>query len=328
MIPAIPDRGVSDVPVARQKHAAAAFNVCVAIFGGTDESGETIDEGSMIWLFNTAKSAWEKLEPSAAESGPAPRNSARLFNHQNSLVLYGGTDGNGAALKDVWHFNYATKTWTQLPDAPVSTTNAEVADGVLHLISGADKMAGDLHLLPLTAKTDEERSWATVQFPTNPLTPGPQPRTGAGLVSISTGFGRQYLLYFFGARTSALAVSSEDSEAKDSPPQYWSDMWTYQLPSSDPEIKPTLSLTEAIKPAKIKDMIRSKLGYDDGKHSWAEVEVLPPTDLLEATEGKVHPGPRADFAYDVMEDRQSVVVWGGVNPKGEREGDGWIIKLE
>ena len=58
-----------------------------------------------------------------------------------------------------------------------------------------------------------------------------------------------------------------------------------------------------------------------------EVEVLPPTDL-EASEGKVHPGPRGSFACDVMDDGTTVVVWGGVNPKGEREGDGWVIKLE
>ena len=66
---------------------------------------------------------------------------------------------------------------------------------------------------------------------------------------------------------------------------------------------------------------------DSGKHSWAEVEVLPPADLEESA-GKIHPGPRSAFAVDVMKDKRSVVIWGGVNPKGEREGDGWIIKLE
>jgi hypothetical protein len=92
-------------------------------------------------------------------------------------------------------------------------------------------------------------------------------------------------------------------------------------------VKATTNFTEALKPAKIKDKIREALGMDDGKHSWYEVVVEPPTELPES-EGKLHPGPRASFACDVMVDGQSVVIWGGTNPKGELEGDGWIIKLE
>jgi hypothetical protein len=49
---------------------------------------------------------------------------------------------------------------------------------------------------------------------------------------------------------------------------------------------------------------------------------------LEEMDGKLHPGPRAFFGADVMHDEKSIALWGGVNAKGERTGDGWVIRLE
>ncbi|KAI5361604.1 Putative kelch-type beta propeller [Septoria linicola] len=334
VLPAVPDVEGQEVPKARTKHAATHFNVCVAIFGGVDQAGKLVDEEPIIWLYVTAKSAWESLK---SESGAAPpqRSGARLFNFNNNLVLYGGVDGNGGELKDVWHYSYSQKTWTQLPSAPISTRNAALVDGVLYLISGTDNMSSDVHSLHLHpnekaeetihVNADKETEWSTVAFPTNPLTPGPRPRVGGGLLPITTGYGRNYLLYFFGARqnpNSTEAISPDDTED----PSQWSDTWTYQIPSSSPVAKPTLSISEALKPAHIKDVIREKLGYSSGEQSWAEIEVEVPGDLTLGV-GKIHPGPRANFGYDVMPDGCSVVVWGGLNAKGEREGDGWTIRL-
>lgn len=332
IIPAIADVGGDKVPAARRKHAACSFNVCAAIFGGVQENGETIDE-EFIWLFNTGKSAWEKLDAQYSDTAkPQARSGASLHNHRNNLVLYGGRGASGEALKDAWLFSYVEKTWKRLPDAPVSSSSAALCNGILHLISGTDSVSSELHLLELSPKKESEWSWHTMQFPTNPLTPGPRPRVGAGLLPCSTGHGRNYLAYLFGARGSEEPPKPADpeqseKEAPNADPPYWSDMWTYQLPSIGPDAKATTSLSDAIKPAKIKDAIRGALGYDTGGHSWAEVEVLPPKDL-EAAAGKVHPGPRGFFGCDVMEDHQSVVIWGGVNAKGEKEGDGWVIKME
>ncbi|PPJ55616.1 hypothetical protein CBER1_03735 [Cercospora berteroae] len=335
ILPAVADVEGQPVPEARTKHAATHFNICVAIFGGLNEAGKLVDEEPVIWLYVTGKSAWESLK---SDHGPAPaqRSGARLFNFNNNLVLYGGVDANGEPLRDIWHFSYTQKTWTQLPIAPVSTRNAALVDGVLYLISGTDNMSSDVHSLhlhpnenaeeSLHVNSDPQTEWHTASFPTNPLTPGPRPRVGGGLLPISTGYGRNYLLYFFGARqnpNTTEAVSPDDTED----PSQWSDSWTYQIPSSSPEVKPTLSISEAIKPARIKDAIREKLGYSSGEQSWAEVEVLPPGDLVVGT-GKIHPGPRAFFGYDVMPDGHGVVVWGGLNAKGEREGDGWIIRFQ
>ncbi|KAF2169768.1 hypothetical protein M409DRAFT_64781 [Zasmidium cellare ATCC 36951] len=317
------DEGSGRVPAARSKHAACQLNVCVAVFGGVDESGKLVDRDPIVWLFVTAKSSWQALEDVSGGIAPSQRSNAKLFEANNNLVLFGGIDENGQELKDVWHFHYATRVWTPLPSAPVATSNAAVSGNTLYLISSSDNMSSDAH--ELNFSNFESAEWKSTSFPTNPLTPGPRPRVGGGLLPVSTGFGRNYLLYFFGARQNPHTSETTSPQDTEDPTQ-WADMWSYQVESSQPEVKATTNITEALKPSKIKDAIRSKLGYDTGNHSWAEVEVLPPGDLTTG-EGKVHPGPRAYFGSDMASDGKSVVVWGGLNAKGEREGDGWLITL-
>lgn len=325
IIPAVPDSEGGRVLGARKQHAACAFNVCVAVFGGLDEKNKLVDQESTIWLFNTAKSAWETLEASTSHLAPCQRSAAHLFNHKNNLILYGGRDASGSELRDAWKFNYVGKTWHQLPDAPVSTPSATYADGALYLISAPNNVGSDVHFLRLESSDTEQQTWHTLSFPTNPLTPGPQPRTGAGLVHISPGYGRNFLLYFFGARAGPASAIDTQAGAESNEREYWSDLWTYQVPATVPEARITTKVTDAA--AGTKDMIRSAFGFDTGKHSWAEVGILPPADL-QASEGKVHPGPRGYLGCDVMRDGKSVVLWGGINAKGEKEGDGWIIKLQ
>lgn len=327
------------MPAARKRHSACTLNERIAVYGGLDENGQTISEGTKVWLFDTGKEKWEELEAADKNVFPKPRSDAHLLmcGDANNIVLYGGVDAAGNELKDVWHCNCLTRMWTQLPEAPVSSPNAALVDGVLYIVSETDNVGGDIYYLQIaTRNPDDEISWDSTPFPANPLTPGPSARKTAGLVPVTTGYGRQYLVYLFGALTSngSQAQPSESAEFPDSSnapkasaPEYCSDVWTYQLPSSDPEVKATSNFTEALKPAKIKDKIREALGIDDGKHSWCEVEVLPPAELPES-EGKVHPGPRASFASGATPDGHSVVIWGGVNPKGEMESDGWVIKLE
>ncbi|KAI0173053.1 hypothetical protein GGR52DRAFT_541728 [Hypoxylon sp. FL1284] len=305
------------VPGPRSKHSACALNGCLAVYGGCDEAGKFIDEGAKIWLYDVAKLSWETLEPANhPERMPPARSDACILAHDGNLVVLGGKYDNGEALADVWHFNCFTKTWNQLPRAPAAITSATVLGDTLYIISHSpDSLSSEVHSLDIKLYAETPPTWETYPVPTNPLTPGPRPRSGGGLVPITTGFGRNYLLYFFGDRQGA----AEKDKLQ------WSDLWTFQLPSSNIEVKATTSFSEAVKPAKIKDQIRSKLG-DDSSRSWAEVEVQPPGDL-QAPGGKVHPGPRSSFGYDVATDGRSVVMWGGGDAKGEPQGDGWVIKL-
>lgn len=342
------------VPVARARHAACALNICVAVFGGCDAEGEVVDEGGRVWLFNTAHSAWEVLEPrDGGREVPVARAEGKMFEHQNCLVLYGGRGkGSRTPLKDVWHFSYVERVWTRLPDSPEPASNASLADGTLHLLtssSPASSLSGAIHslIIPHPLELANPPTWTSLSFPSNPLTPAPAPRLSGGLLPITTGHGRFYLLHFFGARLSpstqtsrhatAAAASPLDPSTTSQPTQY-ADLWTLQLPStpssSAPAATTTSTVLEALRPAAIKDSIRGILGASTGTHGWAEADVVPPDleTLGNGEAGKVHPGPRAFFGCDVLRQGEgkgrTVVLWGGVNARGEREGDGWLIALE
>lgn len=365
MVPALPDgetggeaSGVRNetsdgVPAPRSKHAACGLNVCVAIFGGSDENGDVIDEKGRVWLFNTAKACWEALDPpetsgeslsvqegsSARPNYPESRTNASLFEHKNDLILYGGYNTSKQPLKDTWHFSYSSRSWTRLPDAPSATTNAALTDDTLFLLTSSAEdngLSGYIHSLTIAKTAAETRAarWTSQSFPASPLTPAPKPRVNGGLLPVSTGHGRSYLLHFLGERE----VPSKSPVPAEREQLQYPDLWTLQLPSHTTNAS---SIASALNPAAIKDAIRSYLPKTDaGTHGWAEVDVVPPSldSVGNGEGGKVHPGPRAFFGCDVLGsetknvlgvgERAMIVLWGGINAKGEREGDGWMVTVE
>ncbi|KAF2996009.1 hypothetical protein E8E13_001587 [Curvularia kusanoi] len=330
LIPAIPSGESKQVPDARASHAACTFHGNIVIYGGCNVKDELLQEESSVWLFSPDRKTWEHLLPSTLDLAPGPRRHARLFAQDKCIVLFGGYDETGDLASDIWQFDIAARVWWQLPTAPVATTNAALANNQLWLISGSDSMSSQLHHLDISSPKNE-MSWDTFTFPTNPMAPGPRARQNGALLPIHTGYGRNYLIYLLGSRADTPAApgsAPEDlSHAKDA--TQWSDTWALQIPSSDLQMKASTSFKEAIKPAKIKDAIRSALGADTHELSWGEAVVQVPSEKeLEEMDGKLHPGPRAFFGADVMQDEKSIALWGGVNAKGERTGDGWVIKLE
>ena len=264
--------------------------------------------------------------PSLIGKGSSPQEP------HGSLIISGGFTSSTDVLNDVYLFNIITKTWTALPPTPSTSPcppSLALTHNRLYLISSSSELGSEIHYLPFTASTytdargtgetgltTTQETWTTLSFPTNPLTPGPRPRKGAGLVPVTTGNGREYLLYFFGERVSPPVDSTAPKPASEDP-VFWSDMWTYQVPA--------VSMTAA----GIKDATRSTMGISTGEGSWAEVEIATVTEKAE-TEGKSHPGPRGWFgSAAVGRDIKGggVVLWGGINGKKETEGDGWIINV-
>lgn len=242
-----------------------------------------------------------------------------------SIVICGGLSSSSSEpLTDIWTFTVASNSWSALPDIPALSTLPTLAHANhnLYVLGGSSEVGSEIHRLQLhndslvsanMAIRSEQTEWSNLPFPTNPLAPGPRPRLGAGMLPVTTGNGRLYILYFLGQKATN---GGEKEEA-----EYWSDTWSYQVPAVD------------IMPAGIKDKTRSLMGISTGEGTWAEVKVVPNEEGsggLE-TEGKSHPGPRGWFASCVLGkdfDGGGVVIWGGINAKGETEGEGWIVSVK
>lgn len=338
-VPALSESDELDPPQARAGHSATLINGKIYVFGGHagGDHVESLNEIGRVWAFDPKTLRWSAVDPINSEHPQLHSHTAVI--HGDHIIFHGGFSGKSTSpTTDTWRFGVTSRIWTQLPSLnslPASSPMAAVAPpnfacvgDKLYLITSASSLEGQIHILDLSEGSSPETStWKTTSFPTNPLTPGPRPRHGAGILSITTTPGRNYLLLAFGATTTASEDPSSSSEnarssttekhsASDVP--FWSDMWSLQLPASLPF------------PSAVKDAIRSQLGMSTGETKWSEVDILAPEDKDLPTEdgasGKIHPGPRGYFAYDRINNK-SFVIWGGEDALGNCIGDGWVIHL-
>lgn len=278
-------------------------------------------DGKIQVLSSQIQESMSKTLPSLI-SKPSPP--AEL--HGTLFISSGIASDGSELLDDIWAFTIASQTWSRLPSAPSKISHPPslaAATDHLYLITGSAEIASEIHQLAIpkhllhgnsrdvNVEPDPPISWTTIPFPTNPLTPGPRPRKGAGLLPITTGKGRSYLLYMLGEKASTANPANEEG-----PHTFWSDIFSYQPPASVPS------------PASIKDSTRSTLGIGTGEGTWAEVQVIANEEGGQGLEGegKSHPGPRGWFGCDSI-GGGDVVLWGGVNGKQEVEGDGWIVSV-
>ena len=362
----VPSLGEEDddmTPAPRSGHTACALGHRVYILGGRGKDMKPIEEEGRVWVFDTQSTKWSFLDPPAAEPYPTPRYhhgcvasehplppgeafDSLSYSEQvktsvnkiqslvgkaspptaphGSLVICGGISSS-EPLQDTWTFVIASHTWSKLPSTPSLSSPPSLAfvNNILYLLSSSSSnTGGEIHTLHLDVSKYQDRrgsaeleyeptqpEWTTLPFPANPLAPGPRARKGSGLTPITTGNGRYYLLYFMGEKAPSCASAEE--------PEFWSDAWTYQIPAT------------SITASGIKDKTRSLMGIATGEGTWAEVKVIANEEGsggLE-TEGKSHPGPRGWFASSAFNGGE-VLIWGGINAKGETEGEGWIVSIK
>lgn len=329
--------GATYVPSPRVKHAATRRGTQVVIHGGSDDKDQPItsDEATTVWLWDTASLRWSRINGVV----PLGKNFSQLRGHSifhdestDQIVLHGGSvfrEGRGwQPNEETWVFSFQNEAWAELPPAPIGKEEAVAfVDGALYVLSAASGEAqgkenrlagGAVHILRLGKGAREQElshEWETVEFPANPLVPGPRLRGAGGgaLVPLRFGLGRTYLAYLFGSGETG---KGEESNAKLDP--YSADIWILQLPS----VK--------LSGAGIKDAIREKLPrVESGEMSWVAADVVP-TELAGKTEGKAHPGPRAFFGADVVggggQGDHAVVLFGGRSARGV-EADGWRLRF-
>ncbi|KAH7169894.1 hypothetical protein EDB81DRAFT_836950 [Dactylonectria macrodidyma] len=306
--PSVPDR---PSPPPRTGHAACSRHASLIIHGGREEHGNPVEDGSVLWIWDSERREWTQID--GAGEAPTSRSDHRIFfsEKHDALILHGGKTRRSEedlepGSSETWLFDFNIAAWNRLPPAPGPPLNAAFVNETLYSISSESDVSGFIHFL----KLDKPLAWSTVDAPTSPLTPGPRPRFGSGLVPITTGYGRYYLIYFFGSRKGTILASTTHNE-KD---LFYADMWSLQIPSS------------GLSGSAVKDTIRDGVpGIDSGAFTWSEMQITP-TEPKQA-DGKAHPGPRGFFGADLSADGKSVVFWGGINAKGETESDGWLLSL-
>ncbi|KAK4096238.1 hypothetical protein N658DRAFT_459059 [Parathielavia hyrcaniae] len=319
-----PSTGDLLVPAPRAEHAACSRGGgrYLLVHGGRDDAGWPVgagdgDEGNCLWQWDCEELSWGKLRGDTQLGATmAPRFGHWMFCEEEGrgqgegfLVVVGGK----GVEREVWMYDFHGMVWTAMPSVPGAPLAAAYVAGRVYVVArdgegGMGGMGGVVHWLDLR-ESAEERSkqgalvWRSVRFPANPPGPVPTPRAGGALVPLATGHGREYLVYMLGG-----------SEGGDAEKKCYSDIWTLQLPAQ--------RHSAAAAADKIKETLP---GMDSRELQWAEVEIVPTEQMAE--EGKVHPGPRCLFGADSCLDGQGVVLWGGVNGKGESEEDGWLLRL-
>lgn len=346
-VPAHPSEANGEIPAPRVGHTAATIDDRIYIFGGRGGPDmKPLEESGRVWCFDTVTATWSHLDPVQGTPFPAPRSyhAATANEHplpskedhtvnpvgspdpeaHGTVFIHAGCPGSGR-LADLWGFDVAARTWSQYPDAPGPARGGPsltFAQNRLYRFGGFDgtnELGGQIDYLEIAVNLFNDKGgrgelsvfpktgkWESVPFLADGK--GPGNRSVAGLQPITTGQGRNYLLLLLGER-------DPSSKGHEGAGKFWGDMWSYQL---GPEQKTAASF---------KDTVRTLVGAKNAHGTWAEVEVVEATS---DDSEKVHPGERGWFATAQGQDldAEGVMLFGGINGKNERLGDGWILSFD
>jgi hypothetical protein len=258
----------------------------------------------------------QPADPAKAVPEPAEDNT------WGTIFVLGGRDTQtNEVLNDALAFDIRSRTWSNIPSPsgqPREGVSLALAGDRLYRFGG--KSNGTLASDSIDF-LDVSSVWKHAEGGTTPLTSGwtweelsvpegavPQARSGAGLITVTTGQGRHYLL----------AIGGENVESA-----FLDDIWAFQLPSERPS------------GAAAKDRLRAAVKRDTHEANWAEAQYTYVDSRGE--EQKDLPGQpgrgvghRGHFALakGTEVDGATVVVWGGVDTSGKILDDGWLITMD
>ncbi|CAG8949848.1 hypothetical protein HYFRA_00004175 [Hymenoscyphus fraxineus] len=361
-IPAKPELPGGDIPEKRVGHTAAVIGERIFIFGGRGgKDMKPLEENGRVWIYNTRVDAWTYLDPlpntpfpearsyhsSVAIEKPQPGNmkSVKIDNATESpapgsiaesaqtdeqeggygtLFIHAGCPNSGRT-NDLWGFDVRSRTWKEFPAGPGKPrggTALAVSKQRIYRyggFNGDDEEGGELSFLELgldqfnniggleDAAVVAKGSWHTLNFKEESMQ-CPGERSVAGLQTITTGMGREYLILLMGER-------DPSSQGHDGAGKFWNDIWAFQCPP------------QGMTGASFKDATWQALGRETGEGLWSQVAVSD----AEGVEGEdIHnlvPRARGWFPSSSLGDIDvtSVMLWGGLNDKNEREDNGWIL---
>ncbi|KAF2473277.1 uncharacterized protein BDR25DRAFT_130555 [Lindgomyces ingoldianus] len=247
-----------------------------------------------------------------------------------TIFIVGGRNiSSNELLNDALAFDVRSRTWSNIPTPlgqPREGASMELMGNRLYLFGGKGVetfASGGMELV------DVSPVWKHAESGTTPLTSGwgweeishadgeaPQARSGAGLVGVTTGQGRHYLLAVGGEGE---GQPTGEFKAK----AFISDIWAFQIPS------------ERATAASVKDATKAGMRKDTNEARWAEVQYKFLDSMGEEEkevpgEPKQGLGVRGAFAVarGTEVDGASVVVWGGMDGRGTMLGDGWLVTVD
>lgn len=232
-----------------------------------------------------------------------------------TLIIYGGKGKGGQILNDIWSFDLATRRWVELPEHPPPITEAPsmaMIEKRIYVFSGGQVSYIDLTLTPHPDGSEPDKigltplgPWSSLPPPS--ISPGleyPADRTGAILMPVTTGQGRNYLALFGG-----LSKSGETLQ----------DIWALQLKA------------EEHTSASLKDVVKRRMSTDNLEEQWREVKYYDSEGaLIQERHGGIGIGIRRGLAAarGTEVDGAAVVVWGGVGVNDQIRGDGIMITVD
>lgn len=249
-----------------------------------------------------------------------------------TLFVHAGCLSSGERTGDLWAFDIGARSWSRFPAAPGvgrgGTSLALVGKRIYRFggFDGERELGGAFDWLDLAIATFDDESgrgemaltplgkWRSDAFSVgSENSGGPPPRSVCGLVPVSTGQGRNYLLVIGGE-------TSPSNKGHEGAGKFLDDVWTFQL-------KP-----EGMTFSAVKDATRGVLmNKDTGEAQVKEVKYYDSEGILiQESQSRPMKG-RGWFASAAMGDvggGAAVVVHGGVEEGNERLGDGWIITVE
>jgi hypothetical protein len=267
------------------------------------------------------KAPQQPADPSKVVPEPAQSDS------WGTIFVVGGRDSaSGQLSNDALAFDIKTRTWSNIP-----TASGQPRDGASLALVG-DRLyrfggkGVETFSSGATVFLDASHVWKHAEGGTTPLNSGwsweelphtehqggaaaaPQARSNAGLVGVTTGQGRRYLL----------AVGGEGENA-----QFLDDIWALQLPA------------ESSTAAATKDSIRASMKRDTHESQWAEV-VYQYVDTKGEEEREIPGEPKRGLgarghfgmAKGTEVDGATAVVWGGVDISGRVLQDGWMVTVD
>ncbi|KAI1620000.1 hypothetical protein EDD37DRAFT_641619 [Exophiala viscosa] len=339
-----PDQTVDDVPPQSSDHFVV-FDTLTSAYSILPADTTKCRDGLPPPRTSHSATSTPHPQPGSLPDGP------RIDAH-GTIFIHGGS-ANNTTLRDTWAFDVGSRAWTHFPDIPEPGPSEVANEGRItyvnsrlwrlgdgfgramyldlaehdpapdpnpHLPGGP--MSKDSSVLGVGLKGDGK--WQVISFGTE-ATGGssststnasslPMPRLSAGLVPVTTGSGRRYLVYFMGRELKTGL----------------NDFWSFQIQSDDTS------------GAGLKDMVRdvvskAKSSWGSGEHSWAKCEMAKAdAKSLTSEEREKRPEDSSgwpeglhEFASDVWNDQGGnvFIIWGG--RRGDNAVDeGWAVTVQ